>query len=328
MQLPGGASAPRVTVVDISDAMAVGAGIEVFDLDAMQLQSTPFRGRRVTVRLGAATVVSYSTNLRVRTRTRARPGIVGYVAFGPHCRGSVNGLSVREGLLLAAAPESEARFVVDADWEDVAFMVRPEDVAAHLAARRREGEYRMPRDVDLLDADPAAVRALFDWGKRLVDTAVREPALFDLPRNAIVAEMELFEALLHAIGSAARFALSRSETTRQSYSLVVKNAEDYALSHVGEPLHVGDLCRAASVSERTLEHAFKEIMGLTPVNYLIRLRLHRVRQELVAAHHATTTVSAVAINWGFWHFGEFSRAYRECFQELPSTTLRRQSEFR
>jgi transcriptional regulator GlxA family with amidase domain len=77
------------------------------------------------------------------------------------------------------------------------------------------------------------------------------------------------------------------------------------------------------VSERALAYAFKEVMGLTPMAYLIRLRLHRVRQALLAATHGSTTVSAVALDWGFWHFGEFSHAYKECFGELPSDTLRR-----
>jgi len=66
------------------------------------------------------------------------------------------------------------------------------------------------------------------------------------------------------------------------------------------------------------------VMGLTPVAYLVRLRLHRVRQALLAAPCASTTVSAEALNWGFWHFGEFTRAYKECFGELPSDTLRRE----
>jgi AraC family ethanolamine operon transcriptional activator len=64
-------------------------------------------------------------------------------------------------------------------------------------------------------------------------------------------------------------------------------------------------------------------MGLAPMAYLVRLRLHRVRQALLAAPYASTTVSAEALNWGFWHFGEFTRAYKECFGELPSDTLRR-----
>jgi transcriptional regulator GlxA family with amidase domain len=80
------------------------------------------------------------------------------------------------------------------------------------------------------------------------------------------------------------------------------------------------------VSERTLEYAVKEIMGLTPMTYLVRLRLHRVRQALLAGTQGSTTVSAEALNWGFWHFGEFSRAYRECFGELPSDTLRRPAD--
>jgi transcriptional regulator GlxA family with amidase domain len=80
------------------------------------------------------------------------------------------------------------------------------------------------------------------------------------------------------------------------------------------------------VSERTLENAFKEVMGLTPMSYLVRLRLHRVRQALQEGTHGTTTVSAEALNWGFWHFGEFSRAYKDCFGELPSDTLRRRPD--
>jgi transcriptional regulator GlxA family with amidase domain len=97
------------------------------------------------------------------------------------------------------------------------------------------------------------------------------------------------------------------------------------MAQSSDRLYVTDLCRVAAVSERTLEYAFKEITGLTPVTYLTRLRLHRVRQALLAAAAGSTTVSTEAANWGFWHFGEFSRAYRECFGELPSETLRRRS---
>jgi len=79
------------------------------------------------------------------------------------------------------------------------------------------------------------------------------------------------------------------------------------------------------VSERTLEHAFRKVMGMSPVAYLTRLRLHRVRKALRMATHRSTTVSAQALNWGFWHFGDFSRAYKDCFGELPSETLRQKS---
>jgi AraC family ethanolamine operon transcriptional activator len=54
----------------------------------------------------------------------------------------------------------------------------------------------------------------------------------------------------------------------------VQVAEDYALSHTAERLYVTDLCEAAGVSERTLQGAFKAVMGMTPVAYLTRLGLH------------------------------------------------------
>jgi len=72
-----------VTVVDVSDPTAANAGIELLDLDAVQLQSQPLRVRRVMIRLDAAAVVYHSTNLRVRTRTSVRKGFLGYVALWP-----------------------------------------------------------------------------------------------------------------------------------------------------------------------------------------------------------------------------------------------------
>ena len=101
-----------VTVVEISDPTDANAGVELFDLDAVQLQSIPMRVRRVVVRLESAAVVYHSANLRVRTRTSVRKGLLGYVAFGPQASGTSNGLPVRPGMMLAVAPEAENTFVI------------------------------------------------------------------------------------------------------------------------------------------------------------------------------------------------------------------------
>ena len=66
----------------------------------------------------------------MRTRTSAQKGLLAYVTFGPHAKGTVNGLPVRAGLMLAAAPESEARFVVDTGWESLTLLLRPQDSAS------------------------------------------------------------------------------------------------------------------------------------------------------------------------------------------------------
>ena len=214
--------------------------------------------------------------------------------------------------------------VTDAGYESITVLASPADIHAHLRARGREEDFRLPRGAETLQADAAMVRRLFEWGKRLVDTAARQPALFnDREDQRAAAQVEMVETLLATLGAATGREPARADHARQSQTLVVKAAEEYALSHVDERVYVTDLCRAAAVSERVLEYAFKEVMGMTPVAYLTRLRLHRVRQALLAATHGSTTVSAVALDWGFWHFGEFSRAYKDCFGELPSDTLRR-----
>jgi len=202
--------------------------------------------------------------------------------------------------------------------------VPPLHVRAHLIARKRESDFRLPSGLETLQVNADRVRRLYDWGKPLVDIAPRQPGIFnDRRKERVAAQVELLEDLLATLDVAVDFEPTRNDRTRQAQALIVRIAEDHALSRIDEHLHVTDLCKAADVSERTLEYAFTEIMGLTPVTYLIRLRLHRVRQVLLAATHGSTTVTAEALKWGFWHFGEFSRAHRECFGELPSDTLRR-----
>jgi len=324
--LPSASPPPAVTVVDISDPTEAAAGVELLDLNALQLQSTPMLVRRVVVRLESAAVVFHSTNVRVRTRTSVRSGLIGYLTFGPQASGTTNGLPVRPGLMLAVAPGAENFFVTNDGWESVSFLLPPEDIRAHLSARQREGEFHLPKGVEPLRVDAERVRLLFDWGKRLVDTALQQPSLFDeQEKERVAAQDELLEVLLSTLRVADDFETTRSDRTRQAQSHIVKVAEEYALAHMGDRLYVTDLCRVAAVSERSLEYAFKEVAGLTPMNYLVRLRLHRVRQALLAARPESTTVSVEALNWGFWHFGEFSRTYKECFGELPSDTLRRTS---
>jgi AraC-like DNA-binding protein len=317
-----------VTILDIEDLTAANAGMDLLEQDGMSLQSAALRARRVIIRLESATVVYHATNLRVRVRSKVRNGLLAYVTFGPKATGTVQGFEVRPGMMVVAEPEIEAGFVADPGYESVALLVPPDEVRNHVMARQRADEFHWPRGVEILRADPLAARELFRSGKRLAVAASRTPALFDEGRSERdAAQTELLEALLRAMRTTDALDPVGKERTRQAYSQIVTIAENCLLANRGERVQLSGLCRAADVSERTLECAFKEITGLSPVAYLIRLRLHRVRAALLAAEPSSTQVSVEALKWGFWHFGEFSRAYKRCFGELPSDTLRRQSGF-
>jgi len=313
-----------VTVVELTEPTTSGETLEVADWELVKLASPGLRARRVIVRLEGATVLYHRTNLRVRTRTTMSPGLVGFGAGGPGGKGSsVNGVSLRPGTMWAAEAGAEFAFVVEPGHESVFAAFTPDEMKAHFQGRQREESLSMPRGAEILQRDPAAVRRFFTWGRRLVTTAERRPELLnDRRETRAAAQVGLLEALLAALGTTTDFKPPRRDDTRLAQSRIVKDAEEYALAHMGDRLYVTDLCKAAGVSERSLEYAFREIMGMTPVAYLTRVRLHRVRQALLAATSGSTTVSAEALNGGFWHFGEFSRAYRDCFGELPSETLR------
>jgi AraC family transcriptional regulator, ethanolamine operon transcriptional activator len=321
---PPPALPPSVTVVELTDPTAVGETIEVLEQEVVTLGEEGLRARRVTVRLEGALVVFHRTNLPVRARTSVNRELVAYGACGTRAQGTVNGLPMRSGTMLAVQPGTEVVFVTERGYESVFALVSPDEIEAHLRGRQREDAFRMPRGAEILHRDSGAVRRFFAWGKRLVTAAVREPELFDDRKETrVAAQSELLDTLLAALDTTSDFHPPRGDDTRAARSRIVKIAEDYAMARTGDHLHVTDLCEAAGVSERSLEYAFKSVMGLTPTAYLTRVRLHRVRKALQTATRATTTVSAEALNGGFWHFGEFSRAYRDCFGELPSMTLRR-----
>jgi transcriptional regulator GlxA family with amidase domain len=90
-----------------------------------------------------------------------------------------------------------------------------------------------------------------------------------------------------------------------------------------EQMYVTELCELAHVSERTLQYAFREVLGMSPTAYLNRLRLHHLRRDLLKANYASSTVSDMALSRGFWHFSDFARVYKASFGESPSATLRR-----
>ena len=94
-------------------------------------------------------------------------------------------------------------------------------------------------------------------------------------------------------------------------------------AHEHESLALADLARASGASIRTLGYAFHDRYGVSPKRYLLLRRLNGVHRDLAAAEKGSTTVTAVAGRWGFWHMGELAAAYRRLFGELPSSTLAR-----
>jgi AraC-like DNA-binding protein len=104
----------------------------------------------------------------------------------------------------------------------------------------------------------------------------------------------------------------------------VRRAMEHAQANLDRALTLGELAEAAGVSARALQDGFREVVGCSPTAWVRDLRLDRARDQLAAAEPGDgTSVTEVALRWGFSHLGRFSQVYGERFGERPSETLRR-----
>jgi AraC-like DNA-binding protein len=138
----------------------------------------------------------------------------------------------------------------------------------------------------------------------------REPGMD--PRFALALD------LARASGAGIRDLLLREDPARHGPPYLAR-AIEYIEAHFAERITLGDVARAAGRSARTVDAAFRDHVGVSPMTHVRNLRLDRVRAALLTSRHQT---SVLALNAGFTHLGRFAAAYRERFGELPSATRR------
>ena len=107
-----------------------------------------------------------------------------------------------------------------------------------------------------------------------------------------------------------------------SAASAVRRATAFIDDHAADPIGLTEIARAARLSPRAVQDAFRRHLDSTPTTYLRRVRLRRAQQELRAADPgAGTTVADVATRWGFAHHGRFAASYRREFGCSPTHDL-------
>lgn len=102
----------------------------------------------------------------------------------------------------------------------------------------------------------------------------------------------------------------------------LRQLDDFIEAHLDQPITVADLARAVNSSVRLVQQLFARERGTTPLAHIRRLRLERVRHDLLHPG-ADTRVGQTAARWGFEHPGRFAAAYHQTYGESPSATLAR-----
>jgi AraC-like DNA-binding protein len=101
----------------------------------------------------------------------------------------------------------------------------------------------------------------------------------------------------------------------------VKELADWVAAHADCPLTLSDLERQSGYSRRSLQVAFRTVLGCTPMQWVKLCRLQNVRERL---EHSTQgdSVGSVAKAAGFFNCSALTRDFVRHFGLTPSAVLR------
>jgi len=98
----------------------------------------------------------------------------------------------------------------------------------------------------------------------------------------------------------------------------VKRAEEFMLKHLSCTINLEEVVRYSGASRRTLHDGFRKHRGTTPMALLKSYRMEAAKTDLENPSLKCQQVTTIAMNYGFYHLGRFSKEFREFYGVLPS----------
>ena len=211
-----------------------------------------------------------------------------------------------------------ARVATNLDTLSFALPREPVEAAALALAGLAEKEREI--GTAAIQGPPTELAALETQMVRLARLARLHPEALDvaecreaLERQLLTEAVGLFAKLYALPSSAIRIDTSKHE--------VVRRAEERFEAARERPVSLADLCLAARVSARTLQYAFHDLYGVSPIRYFRLRRLHEAHRCLRTALPERSAVKRAALGAGLTDLGRFSVEYRALFGQSPSATL-------
>jgi len=101
-----------------------------------------------------------------------------------------------------------------------------------------------------------------------------------------------------------------------AYAERVNLAIDHVVGHLGEPLRLADVARAARLSPFHFHRVFQVLIGETLAEFVKRLRLERALVTM--AHAPRSSLTTIALTCGFSSSSDFSRCFKQRYGAAPS----------
>ena len=165
--------------------------------------------------------------------------------------------------------------------------------------------------------DAARLRRLHAQVCRLAET---KPKLLAHTEVARAIEQGLIQTLVACLSGTS---VRADGPTKRRHARIMIRFEEVLAEHLSEPLHMTELCELIVVTERTLRSCCAELLGMSPIRYVLFRRLSRARVALRDADPNGANLLELVRGFGFTELGRFEAAYRAAFSETPLTTLQR-----
>jgi AraC-like DNA-binding protein len=313
-QTTGWTRIPLASVEDLSDAV-LGAGLEV-----TQLSRAPVTGSLTFAAFDDGIIcTSGSISGRVALSGPLSTNMVTLgvgLVMAPGTRHWLNEVETGAVGVFLPGDEHDALYPAGSMYAVVTLAAdRLEDVAAQhdlVLDAKTLGGTGIDADRRFAAADLARLRTQFE--------RLHAGGHGDLP-DARMTGAQLLDAMIGHFARAPR--LQIGGTDPRGLARIVARARAFIHAHLDQPLSIDKIAKAAATSHRTLHRAFQLVLDETPYSYVQKLRLNRIRHELVTEAEAACTITSAALRWNIPELGRFAAWYRNLFGELPSQTLAR-----
>ncbi|RWQ63325.1 MAG: helix-turn-helix domain-containing protein [Mesorhizobium sp.] len=307
-----------VNTIRLANADDLREAVQGADLKIVQLAPGPFEGQLTHAQIGTLGLSTGDFEPDIRARGVMNPNLV-TIGMMVGSNGEVKqwdyDIVPGDVVVFPGGVEQEGRFTGRSRY--VTLTLSEEDLALHSAGEGAISEPDFWTRIYRFRASPL-VREFIRWEIANKVAQLRRGLVPETPAAIAYLRRSLVEAFIVSVLDQQA---TENEDRQRSGSRLVRAVEDYieGLDRL-DPIHISELCIALNVSRRTLHRAFRETLGLGPVEYLRLARLAQVRRRLTSARSGTVNVSQAALEAGFSDLGRFAAYYRRLYGEVPSQT--------
>ena len=310
---PAGLSA----TLQFTDIDLLAAAIRNWNHEGIQLEPGAFRSRLDLVHTAAMQIHRVQLSPAILVRGLSVPGsIVFGVQTGGTNRAKWRGRTIASDDVVTFDGRAEIDFQTTGASEITVVSVDRQLFEQHAIAICGKSLPRASAGDRLKISSPPGAESLIRTWAELIDSSLTLGAQLADDHLARHFEDKILEVLLSNVSEVDH---KPGITERRC---IAHRARQYMVLNMDEPMTITEICTAIGAAERTLQLGFRECFGLNPKKFLKLLRLNAAHRSLQHPEPGTT-VTAVALRWGFFHLARFAGEYRQLFDETPSTTLRR-----